>query len=278
MLVKVLREDPNLKVTGTVHSPNFKKEGHRFLEVGWPDSEIEEVLEGADWVVNAIGVTKPRIDEKSPESVGEAICVNSMFPHRLAMMAERHDFRIITIATDCVYNGKGQKFYIEGGLHDATDIYGKTKSLGEVHSNKVTNLRCSIIGPELPGRKSFLLEWVRNQPRGATINGYINHSWNGITTEAFAKICRGIINDGQIIPAMQHIVPKDILTKHELLEEIAQVYGRDDLTIVPTVAETGIHRILRTNDINSNAQLWHKAGYIDSPGIRTMIEEMAALC
>ena len=49
---------------------------------------------------------------------------------------------------------------------DALDVYGKTKSLGEIPDANVMHLRCSLIGPEL-GRNSLFFEWVRQQPHGA---------------------------------------------------------------------------------------------------------------
>ena len=47
--------------------------------------------------------------------------------------------------------------YVETDLHDALDVYGKTKSLGECQEPNVYHLRCSIIGPE-PKDFKFLIE------------------------------------------------------------------------------------------------------------------------
>ena len=52
--------------------------------------------------------------------------------------------RIIQIATDCVYDGVNGN-YSETDLHNPTDIYGKTKSLGEVPEPDFLNIRCSMI-------------------------------------------------------------------------------------------------------------------------------------
>ena len=64
--------------------------------------------------------------------------------------------RVLQIATDCVYSG-AQGAYVETDLHDALDVYGKTKSLGECQEPNVYHLRCSIIGPE-PKDFKFLIE------------------------------------------------------------------------------------------------------------------------
>ncbi|MEC7900574.1 MAG: proline dehydrogenase family protein, partial [Acidobacteriota bacterium] len=39
--------------------------------------------------------------------------------------------------------------YKENDSHDAIDVYGKTKSLGEIKSENFFNIRCSIIGKEI---------------------------------------------------------------------------------------------------------------------------------
>ena len=90
---------------------------------------IHDLLEEIkpDFVVNAIGVIKPRIHEKSSKSVSEAISINSLFPHLLNQAAKVHDIYTIQIATDCVYSGKDGN-YSESSLHDPLDVYGKSKS------------------------------------------------------------------------------------------------------------------------------------------------------
>ena len=101
---------------------------------------------------------------------------------------------MIQIATDCVYSGKTGG-YNEDSLHDALDAYGKTKSLGEVRSSTFLNIRSSIIGPEI-NHKVLLLEWFLKQPKGAVLNGFSNHLWNGVTTLQFAELCLTIIKKG----------------------------------------------------------------------------------
>ena len=105
-------------------------------------------------IVNAIGIIKPHINESDNASRQQAIDVNSSFPHRLALAAESVGSHVIQIATDCVYSG-ATGLYKESAAHDALDVYGKTKSLGEVPSPAMTHLRCSIIGPE-NGRSTSL--------------------------------------------------------------------------------------------------------------------------
>ena len=93
--------------------------------------------------------------------------------------------KIYQIATDCVYDGSN-KLYSENSLHNPLDVYGKSKSLGEVDNKNFFNIRASIIGKEIKNHKS-LYDWFRNQNKNSKVNGFTNHLWNGITTKSFRK-------------------------------------------------------------------------------------------
>jgi dTDP-4-dehydrorhamnose reductase len=184
----------------------------------------------ADFIINCIGVIKPYCKDNDATGVINAVVVNALFPHRLAAEARRHGSRVIQIATDCVYSGvKGQ--YVENDPHDPLDVYGKTKSLGEVFDGSLLNIRCSIIGPELRG-KSSLLEWCLSNDDGATLNGFAHHRWNGVTTLQFAELCEKLILEDGLCEtllnasAVHHFVPNSAVDKYELLNLIAEIYGR----------------------------------------------------
>lgn len=203
-------------------------------------------LKGADYIINCIGIIKPYCKDNDPKGVHNAIQVNALFPHRLAQFLKESKTKIIQIATDCVYSGKkGQ--YIETDLHDALDVYGKTKSLGEVASPKLLNIRCSIIGPEEKGKLS-LLEWFLSQKNGSSANGFNNHLWNGITTLQFADICKLIISNNKFeelrnISHLHHFIPNSTVNKFELLKIFNSVYGKG-LQINETKASEAVDRTL----------------------------------
>lgn len=248
----------------------------RLPEVEWhtfdASSPATGLFEQCNWVINCIGVIKPFINDSNAEQVERAIHVNSIFPHIIAR-STKGIARVLQIATDCVYSGsKGR--YLETDPHDALDVYGKTKSLGEVTADHVHHLRCSIVGPEMQSPKS-LMEWLLGQPDGASVNGFVNHQWNGVTTLHFAKLCRAIIANDLELPQMQHIVPDSAVTKYDLLKEFALRYGRDDLIINATEAPAIIDRTLETNNPEKNQQLWNAAGYSQAPTVPQMIEELS---
>ena len=219
-------------------------------------------LSSDDYVINCIGAIPQK--DKSPDEMRR---INSEFPHLLRADGE---FRVIQIATDCVFDGQ-LGLYSETSLRSAKDVYGLSKAYGELPS--FMNLRCSIIGPELTAKKS-LFEWVANQPVGATINGYANHYWNGVTTDAFAKLVVGIIEQDLFNSGTRHFVPKDSVSKLQLIQMIARKLERDDLEILPTIVKR-LDRTLKTNFPETNAKLWSLAGYPVIPKIETLIEHLA---
>lgn len=211
-----------------------------------------------DWVINCIGLIKPYCDD-----VERAVRVNALFPHTFPSA------QVLQIATDCVFSGKKGN-YSETDLHDALDVYGKTKSLGE--AKHIKNLRCSIIGPEVKTHTS-LLDWFLSQKEA---NGFTNHLWNGITTYHFAKICEGILREDIELPNIQHIVPGDQVTKAELLEIIAKAYKKK-IPVKRVQAPEAINRTLTTKNPELNLKLWKAAGYDKPPTIEQMVGELSNL-
>ena len=282
MVVDCLSRQKGFQVTGTARTVELmEKLGARVKGVEWRRldaetadvSEMLGVLGEAPWVVNAIGVIKPYIHDDKAAEVERATHVNALFPHLLARAAEKAGTRILQIATDCVFSGsKGS--YVESDKHDALDVYGKTKSIGEVYSSNVFHLRVSIIGPEPKGHVS-LLDWFLGQKRGARVNGYTNHQWNGVTTLQFARLCHGIVVKSVALPHVQHVAPTGTISKADLLRCFAREFRREDVTITPAEAKTVIDRTLTTTNEALNRQLWQAAGYAEVPTVPQMVSELA---
>lgn len=225
-----------------------------------------------DYVINCIGIIKPHISDTNDKQRLNAIQINSLFPQKLADWAYEQGVKVIQIATDCVFSGqKGS--YLESEAHDALDVYGKSKSLGEVPNPAMMHLRVSIIGPEV-GRSTSLLEWVRNQPKDAQIFGFTDHMWNGVTTSHFGKVARGIIESNLFKAGVFHLIPGDRLPKDKLVKKIASVFGRDDIEIQPKASGNTVDRTLETIDPMFNSEMWAAAGYESPPTIERMLEEI----
>lgn len=277
-LVASLSTDPSLEVHASYRAAALSPdERARLGRATWFELDAEaralDALPRADWIVNAIGLIKPLIRDAA--SIERAIAVNAAFPYRLARLARASGAKVIQIATDCVYSGATGR-YPERAPHDALDVYGKSKSLGEVHAPDFINLRCSIIGRDPRTRRS-LLEWFLGHPRSGTAPGFTNHRWNGVTTLAFARLVRGIVREAwRDLPGEQHVVPADEVTKFDLLRLFARAFGREDVTITPTRTPESVDRTLTTEHPAANALLWRAAGYGTPPTLEALVEELAA--
>lgn len=262
----------SLKDTGLVQSFRRKYKGANVFYFDAQTKRIEDLnFNSYDYIINCIGIIKPLINEKDQRTIAKSVYLNSYFPHLLA--GKRGNAKIIQIATDCVFSGKKGN-YIENDLHDAFDIYGKTKSLGEVNLDKFINIRCSIIGPELI-KKGSLFEWFLSQEDNAKIDGFTNHLWNGITTLHFAKLCEVIIkDDNKNLPNLFHFIPSDKATKYELLN-LFRKYFRKKANVVPVNAKISVDRTLSTNYARLNKDLWKRMGYKTPPTIEIMVQELS---
>ncbi|MFH1479748.1 MAG: SDR family oxidoreductase [Pseudomonadota bacterium] len=204
-----------------------------FNDVGWPD-----------YVINCIGILKSAINERNSASVLRAIRINSVFPHQLAEVAVKRGFRVIQISTDGVFSGSKES-YDEDTPCDCLDIYGKTKSLGEVNGCvNFINIRCSIIGRS-PIEKMGLVEWLLGQPDGAIVTGFTNQIWNGISTIQFASLCKNIIlrDSFDVLrceSAVFHFAPNEPISKYKLLCLIRDKFHRK-IEIKPV--ESGPHEL-----------------------------------
>jgi dTDP-4-dehydrorhamnose reductase len=190
-----------------------------------PDSILKVLAEvKPDVVINCIGIIKQLAAAKDPIT---AITINSLFPHRLALACKAAGSRLIHISTDCVFSGaKGN--YTEGDLSDATDLYGRTKFLGELDYPHCLTLRTSIIGHELKGCYS-LIDWFLAQE--GRVKGYTKAIYTGFPTiEMVRIIAEYVIPNSQLSGLYQ--VSSEPISKYELLQLVAKQYDKR-IEIVP---------------------------------------------
>ncbi|MEW6686545.1 MAG: SDR family oxidoreductase [Candidatus Edwardsbacteria bacterium] len=173
-----------------------------------------------DCVINCVGVIKSLVKDPS-----ETIAINSLFPHRIAKISTLINCRLIHISTDCVFSGK-QGDYTEDSIPDATDLYGRSKLLGEVTGEPHLTIRTSIIGRELK-TKHNLLEWILNSE--GTIKGYVNAVFTGVTTKTLAKLLLRLLFEFNLT-GLIHIGGEKI-NKYELACLVKKVFRLNDLTV-----------------------------------------------
>ncbi|MDK9701570.1 MAG: SDR family oxidoreductase [Sulfuritalea sp.] len=209
-------------------------------------------------VINCVGLTKHLADGNVPAA---AIAMNALFPHRLADLCALAHARLIHVSTDCVFAGTRGN-YTEDSNPDATDIYGRSKALGEVMNGDAVTLRTSTIGHELEGRHG-LLEWFLAQKH---CKGYSKAFFSGLPSVVFAKVVRDIVIPDRTLTGLYHIGGQAI-SKDRLLRLIAQIYQKK-IEIVPDT-ELRIDRTLNSSRFST------RTGYV-VPSWPELIETMYA--
>lgn len=181
---------------------------------------VREAIELAspDVVINAIGMIKQRSAAEDPII---SISINSLFPHRLAEVAGQYGARVIHFSTDCVFTGdKGS--YTEDDVPDPTDLYGRSKLLGELYLPHCVTLRTSFIGHELRTRLS-LIEWFLSQE--GKVKGYTNAIYSGFPTVEIVDIISEYVIPAPELKGLYHVSSQPI-SKYKLLKLVAEKYKK----------------------------------------------------
>lgn len=174
-----------------------------------------------DVVINAVGIVKQRADATAAVP---SIAVNSLWPHVLADACAACGARMVHISTDCVFSGaKGG--YVERDLPDASDLYGRSKLLGEVTDrDNVVTLRTSIVGWQL-GEPTGLVGWF-GAHRGEPLKGFTKAVFSGLTTHALVDVIRDVVVPDGGLHGLWHVSAAPI-DKHTLLMLLAGHLGWD---------------------------------------------------
>lgn len=223
-----LSENPTLNVTGTVRSlagkatffAKYSKQVLQGIDV-CDTANIEQaiIIAKPEVVINCIGLIKQHDIAKQHVA---AIEINALLPHQLAALCDQYDARLIHFSTDCVFDGK-QGMYQESDLPTATDLYGKSKCLGEVNYGRHLTLRTSIIGHELDSAVS-LVDWFLSQ--SGTVNGFSKAVFSGLPTCYIAKLLADNILNKPEICGLYHLSVEPI-DKHSLISLVTDIYGKD---------------------------------------------------
>ncbi|KQT14365.1 dTDP-4-dehydrorhamnose reductase family protein [Ramlibacter sp. Leaf400] len=172
-----------------------------------------------DAVINCVGIVKQLQEASDPLTT---LPINAMLPHRLARMCDLVGARLVHVSTDCVFTG-AKGMYLESDLPDAIDLYGRSKSLGEVDYPHAVTLRTSIIGHELGGSAHGLVEWFLAQKD--QVKGFTKAIFSGLPTVELAAVIRDRVLPAAQLRGVYHVSAAPI-DKHSLLNLLAQAYGR----------------------------------------------------
>ena len=227
-IFRVLSDSFGSNVYGTLRSDfskyNFAEKLSGQLLSGLDVYHFDDVVrvfsdERPTIVINCIGATKHKREGNDPI---KAVELNSLWPHKLSTLCDLIGARLIHISTDCVFSGN-KGMYTELDLPDASDVYGRSKVLGEILGGNSLTLRTSTIGHEI--NSSFgLLNWFLSQ-EGAC-KGFSKAIFSGMPTVTLAQVIKDhVINDSSLT-GLYHVAAEPI-NKYELLKLISKIYKKD---------------------------------------------------
>ena len=195
-------------------------------------------------IINCVGKIKQKTSRFE-----DLFVANTLLPLDLNRLPDH--ILIIHPSTDCVFSGSGSEPYGVSSLLNADDDYGLSKIYGELSALRREStfiIRASIIGLTIGNRSSGLLDWFMRQPIGASINGFTNHYWNGITTLEWCCIAEYIIFNSRNREATKlsnifQVGAESAVSKYELLVIANEVFKRN-LKISPFATAESISRVL----------------------------------
>lgn len=226
-IFQVLRDSRDFEVFSTVRSaeglpPEFRNEINISIRPSVDADNFDTVVRALaaiqpDLVINCIGLIKHLPDANDPLT---SITVNAQLPHRISLVCRAANARLIHISTDCVFKGD-RGSYSEDESPDATDLYGRTKHLGEVEYPHCVTLRTSIIGHELRGHHG-LVDWFLRS--GPAVAGYKQAYFSGLPTCELARVIAQQVIPRPDLSGIYHVSAERI-SKYDLLCLVGDRYG-----------------------------------------------------
>lgn len=225
---RIMDDAPEVEVWGTVRQSNgrrfFAEKHHERLLSGVDALDVDALVTTLDrvkpdLVVNCIGIIKQLASANDPLVT---LPINAILPHRLSRLCGAARARLVHISTDCVFSGR-QGNYVETDVSDATDLYGRSKYLGEVHdASHTVTLRTSIIGHELASSYG-LVDWFLTQE--GRVSGYTRAIFSGLPAGELARVIRDVVLPQPALHGLYHVSAQPI-AKSQLLRLIAAQYDK----------------------------------------------------
>lgn len=226
-VLRLFAASPGFEVTGSVRSmnsvasltPRVRSRVLSGIDVENHDSLIQLMSATSPQVViNCVGLVKQLETADDPLA---ALPINALLPHRLARLCALAGARLVHVSTDCVFSG-AKGMYREDDPADATDLYGRSKHIGEVDCPHAVTLRTSIIGHEL-GSAHGLVEWFLAQSSG--VQGFARAVFSGLPTVELARVMRDVVIPRPDLHGVHH-VSASAISKYDLLTQVAGVYNK----------------------------------------------------
>lgn len=174
-----------------------------------------------DCVINCAGQIPVRLGDRAPI---EMVRVNAYGPWVVRECFAQST--VMLVSTDCVFSGIETGLRWDDDLPDPSDLYGRSKLMGEVPGTIV--VRTSFIGPS-----HGLLRWFLDLPEGAHIRGWVHALWSGATVYDVADALVRRLD----APSGVYHLAAPVITKYNLLQDLKEIYNKNVTIDVDTKTE-----------------------------------------
>jgi len=230
--LRIFNESPGINAVGTFRSKYdsglfpHKSEQHYFLSDALDADQLETLFERLrpSVVINCTSLSKNRMCYRDPL---EFIPIYALLPHVLANFCSHFSARLIQISSDGVFSGDRGN-YSEEDAPNSTDLYGRSKLLGEVIDRGHITLRTSMIGHD-PKLQNGLVNWFLNQK--GTCPGFLEAIFSGFPVTVLARIIRDYVLPYPKLEGLYNLAAAPI-SKFDLLQLIAEIYNTN-VTVIP---------------------------------------------
>lgn len=211
---------------------------------------------GLDFIINASHLIKDDINTKDYFNLLTFRYANIHFLDGLIyqLISGHKSTKIINLSSSDVYLEKNTKVeHHELSIHDATDIVGKMRSIGESNYGNCINLRVDVIGKNLYRKQQNLLEQFLDLKEGEDLEINKNKYWNGLTSLEFAAIIENIILKDIKIANVQHVF-SNLISVSDIFKYLNKIYNKQ-LNIIEKDGEIS-SKILTTINKDIHKKIW----------------------
>lgn len=224
--------------------------------------QFANILETAspDAVINCAAMTDVDACETDSETARE---VNGRAPGRIARKCEQRNVPFVHVSTDYVFNGETTEPYTESAPTDPSQVYGRSKALGE--ERVVSTHSCPVI-PRLSfvygqhgddGQLTGFPQWVRTQLQMGGSVPLFTDQW--ITPTRAGQAAETILDlvwaDTE---GVYHVAPRSCVTPFEFgttlatrMEQDPDAFSEGSLNAVDRPARRPSHTCLAVSKVET---------------------------
>lgn len=185
-------------------------------------------------VINCSGYTAVDTAEAEKEQAFE---LNARAPEMMARIAARHDARLVHFSTDYVFDGMGNKPYVESDQAQPINVYGASKLEGEerILALKEAHLIFRVSWLYSPFGKNFFKTMLRLSSEGTSLKVVNDQMASPTYAGDLVQAVLHLLRVNQKVPGLYHFTNSGLASWFDFADEIIKpVRPEIDISAVQT--------------------------------------------